>query len=186
MAKLTGKTGRDAGGHWTRTIETAERDAEAAALHANGTSYANLAARYGVSKQAAIGMVRRAHHEAGRQLREQALGVELARLDGLEAALLAVLARHHVTVNNGRVIMLDGEPLEDDGPVVTAAMGLLRVSERRSKLLGLDAPARQTVTVITEDVIDAEIARLSAEVEARADVLAADRAGASGEDPPAR
>jgi hypothetical protein len=39
-------------------------------------------------------------------------------------------------------------------------------SERRCKLLGLDAPAK-VATVITEDMIDAEIARLQVEIEAR-------------------
>jgi hypothetical protein len=36
--------------------------------------------------------------------------------------------------------------------------------ERRAKYLGLDAPAQKRVEVITEDVIDREIARLQAEL----------------------
>ena len=36
--------------------------------------------------------------------------------------------------------------------------------ERKAKLLGLDAPARARIEVITEDVVDAEIARLAEEI----------------------
>ncbi len=45
-----------------------------------------------------------------------------------------------------------------------AAEVIIKIMERRAKLLGLDAPVRSTVTVITEDLIDAEIARLEAEL----------------------
>ena len=57
-----------------------------------------------------------------------------------------------------------GEPLVDDGPVITAGLALLRVMERRAKYLGLDAPVKSRVEVITEDVIDAELAALARQV----------------------
>jgi hypothetical protein len=41
-------------------------------------------------------------------------------------------------------------------------LGLVRVQERRAKLLGLDEPAKHRIDVITEDVISAEIQRLEA------------------------
>lgn len=37
---------------------------------------------------------------------------------------------------------------------------LLKIMDRRAKLLGLDAPARARIEVVTEDLIDAEIRRL--------------------------
>lgn len=49
----------------------------------------------------------------------------------------------------------------------------LRIMERRARYEGLDAPTRQVVTVITEDVIDAEIRRLEEKLAARAQVDAA-------------
>lgn len=165
---MTNVIGRGPDGEYVRTIEAAERNAEAARLHATGWSYTRIAERYKVSKRHAVRMVQAALADAGKQDREAALAIELAKLDGYEHALLEVLTRHHVTVNNGRVITLNGTPLLDDGPVVVAVAGLLRVSERRSKLRGLDAPARQTVTVITEDAVDAELRRLEAELADRA------------------
>ena len=40
-------------------------------------------------------------------------------------------------------------------------------AERKAKLLGLDAPLKARATVISEDVLDAEIERLTSEIEAR-------------------
>lgn len=168
MAGGTGG-GRDASGQYVRTVEQAERDAEAARLKAQGWSYSRLAERYKITKRGAMEMVRRAYATAGQEDRQIALAIELAKLDAAEAVVLQVLATHHVTVSNGRLVMdpSTGDPLPDDAPLLAAVDRWLRIAERRSRLMGLDAPARSTVTVITEDVVDAEIARLSAELERR-------------------
>lgn len=50
----------------------------------------------------------------------------------------------------------------------------LRIMERRAKYEGLDAPTRQTITVITEDMVDAEIHRLEAEMLEREQASATD------------
>jgi hypothetical protein len=44
---------------------------------------------------------------------------------------------------------------------------VLRIMERRSRLLGLDAPIRQQIEVITESVLDEEIAKLTGKLAAR-------------------
>lgn len=49
----------------------------------------------------------------------------------------------------------------------------LSIMDRRAKLLGLDAPTRKIVNVITEDLVDAEIRKLEAELAAN-DLGAAD------------
>ena len=160
-------TARDGSGHFVRTIEGAERDAECARLKAQGWTYTRLAERYKVNKRACIEMVHRAFEAAGRDDRNLALAMERVKLDAMETAVLDVLARSHITVSNGRVVSINGEPILDDAPVLQAVAQWLKISERRSKLLGLDAPARQTVTVVTESVVDAEILRLEAELAAR-------------------
>jgi hypothetical protein len=85
-----------------------------------------------------------------------------------------------VTVSNGRVVTLDGQPLQDDGPILQAVDRLnhiedrkLRIQERRAKYLGLDAPKQ---VVISDDVIDAEIRALAEELDRAA---AAETAGAA-------
>ena len=45
-----------------------------------------------------------------------------------------------------------------------AAMAAIRISERRAKLLGLDKPIQVEATVVTVDLIDREIERLSAKL----------------------
>ncbi len=55
------------------------------------------------------------------------------------------------------------EPLRDRAPVLAAIDRLLKIEERRAKLLGLDAPVR--AELITIDAIEAEVARLAAELD---------------------
>ena len=86
---------------------------------------------------------------------------ELVKLDRIERHLLGAMTREHIRVDHGRVIMYDGKRVLADGPGIHAATALLRVQERRAKLLGLDAPAKHRVDVITEDVVDVEIKPLA-------------------------
>lgn len=154
---------RGGNGRLTRDLTVAERDAKAARLRSQGYSYQRIADALGYSDRGA------AHHavqrvlqltvqEAGEELRQ----MERERLDRLSEAAWEVLERQHVTVSNGRIVSLNGEPLPDDGPVLAAIDRLLRISESRRKLEGLDAPSRVSV--------DAE--HLGAEITAILDRLA--------------
>lgn len=167
-------------GTFIETLDTAHRDAEAARLRSRGMGYRAIAEQLGFfdgsgahkAVQRALAAVRAEGAEEARQL-------QLQQLDYLATKALEVLERHHVTVSNGRLINVDGEPLEDDGPVLAAIDRLLKIQERRAKLLGLDAPARHEV--VTLDAIDAEIARLSAELAGGTEAsAAAETAGTAG------
>jgi hypothetical protein len=57
----------------------------------------------------------------------------------------------------------------DEKPSTFLVDSILRVMERRSKLLGLDAPIAIRTEVVTVDAVDAEIQRLEAEVADRAE-----------------
>lgn len=48
----------------------------------------------------------------------------------------------------------------------------LKIMERRARYEGLDAPTKQTVTIISEDIVDAEIRKLEDQLAARADAAA--------------
>ena len=66
-------------------------------------------------------------------------------------------------VQKGRVVRhADGRPLEDSGPRLQAIDRILKVMERRARLLGLDAPAKSDVRVT--DVLDEQIQQLAAEL----------------------
>jgi hypothetical protein len=60
----------------------------------------------------------------------------------------------------------------DDGPGLQAIAQLRRVQERKARLMGLDAPTRRAVDVITHDAfmamigdLEADVARMEGELE---------------------
>lgn len=124
--------------------KTAERRAKAVAMRLAGVDYETIAQRLGyASRGAAYTDIDRAlqarlaeQHQGAHVLRQQ----ELARLDRLQAAAWTAAA--------------SGD--------LKAIETVLKVIDRRCKLLGLDAPVRHEV--VTLDAIDAEIARLTAEL----------------------
>jgi hypothetical protein len=165
MATTTKDTpGRGHNGRYTRTADTARRDAEAAQLRACGASYQHIADQLNfANRSAARKAVQRALADTVREPAEEVRQIQLAQLDRLTREALKVLERTHIHVSQGRVVKSDdGVPLEDDAPVLNAIDRLLKIQERRAKLLGLDAPSK--VEVLSLDAIDAEISRLSAEL----------------------
>ncbi len=134
-------------------------------------TYAQIGEKLGISTSTAFERVQRGMQAVPTEGVIEARRMELAKLDRIERHLLSVMGREHFRVDHGRVIMelqpdpetgeISRRPMIDDGPGVQAAMGLLRVQERRARLLGLDAPAQIRVETVTEDELDAEIRRLS-------------------------
>lgn len=145
-------------------IEDRRREQQAVALRARGTTYADIALALGwADKSAAAKAVQRALDRAN----EGEVGIlrqlELARLAELEAEAWAVLKRDHIATNFGKVALYNGKPVLDDGPKLAAIDRLTRLSVQRSKLLGLEAPQRRIVEVISQDLIDNELARYDEE-----------------------
>lgn len=70
-------------------------------------------------------------------------------------------------------------PLDDDAPVLAACMTLLKIAERRAKLLGLDAPVKKILEVESGDGVDERIAGLLAKLAAggQGQIAAAPTAG---------
>ncbi|MFF4834093.1 hypothetical protein [Streptomyces sp. NPDC001315] len=147
---------RGGNGKYQPSLETAQRNAEAARLRTQGYSHAQIAEQLNFpSVKAVSDGIRALLQEVIREPGEELLKIELARLDaalvrlaGLEAAALKVLEARHITVNNGKVILHPDteQPLDDDGPVLQAVDRLIKIedarqrnAERRAKLLGLDA-----------------------------------------------
>lgn len=156
---------RDGRGRFVRTTDTAERDAQACELRAQGYSYQRIAAalRY-TDRSLARRAVERALAATVRDSADTLREIELQRLDAMWQQAWQVLYEDHPFVSGGRIVYdpATGQPLVDDGPVLAAIDRLLKISERRAKLLGLDAPTK--VETITLDQVDAEIARLMAEL----------------------
>jgi hypothetical protein len=166
--------GRDRKGRFVKTLEGAERDAEACRMRADAQSYQTISDHLGYghasnARRAVEAMLRDTVADDVATLR----ALVLERLDRAERAVLEVMRTRHLTVSHGRVIKVpdpdappddpDREvPLLDDGPVLQAVDRLLKIAQRRSALLGLDAPTKiQTDGTVkyTVEGIDVEALR---------------------------
>lgn len=180
------RTSQGADGRFQHDEYVARRDAEAARLRARGWSYAQIAEHMGYANHTgARQAVHRALQAVVQEPAEELRNLELARLDIMWQAAVAVLEANHYLVSQGRLIFLGPRPLEDDAPVLAALDRMLKIMERRARLLGLDAPARTRVEVVTEDAVDAEIARLEQELAAFDRSAAREAAPAEGAAPEA-
>lgn len=148
-----------------RDVHQIERDARAVDLRRNGLTYRQIAAELGFSSVAsAHEAVQRGLMDTIAETNDEVRRLELDRLDHLARTALKILGKPHLVVSQGRVARHPetGETLVDSGPVLAAIDRLLKIQERRAKLLGLDAPAK--VEMLTIDAIDAEIQKLQAEL----------------------
>ncbi|MGH3382674.1 MAG: helix-turn-helix domain-containing protein [Actinoallomurus sp.] len=152
---MTSQT-RAGNGRYDRDPETAKRDAEAAKLRSRGWTYQRIADHLGVTKATAHEAVKRALHDTLAEPAADVRELELARLDAMYDAVIKVLETKHVTVNNGRVIYVGDTPLEDDGPVLAAVDRLIKIQERRARLLGLDAKTQHDMGIAEREIKLAE------------------------------
>lgn len=154
--------------HQDRTRrQAAERRAEILRLRIAGHSNSQIAHQLGISD----GRASQLYHEAlDRTVTEpaaEARKLELERLDDLITHARAVLERTHYVVQGGEVILHNGVELVDDGPTLAALDRLIKLSETRRRLLGLDAPTRHQHELTGLEEVDAEIRELRAERERR-------------------
>ena len=119
----------------------AERVVQALKLRQRGYTYDDIGKALGIAKSIAHGYVK----DAMRQLAEdqteetqQLRALEVARLDEMSVQAYKVLFAKHYTINSGSVVYHNGAEVLDDAPVLRAIDRLLKISERRAKLLNLD------------------------------------------------
>ncbi len=87
--------------------------------------------------------------------------IEIGKLDLLEERLWRMVDEDYYTVSQGHVVYMEtGEPVPDIDPIMKIIDRILKVSERRAKLLGLDKPVRVEATVHTMDSTDMELAEM--------------------------
>lgn len=137
---------RDGKGRWIQTPEELERVAEALRLRGRGWTYPRIAEHLGVDRGNLYRAMQAARKEILREPAESARDMELERLDLALTAVMDVLDRKHITFSNGQILVHEGHTLEDDGPVLAAVDRLVRISESRRKLLGLDSAQKIDVT----------------------------------------
>lgn len=147
----------------------AEEQRQCWELRLRGLSIRQIAARTGLGKSTVENRLRsefEAYRQDTAEYRDLYIQLELERLDAAQSAVLAVLEANHLLVADGRVVHHQGAPLPDSGPVLAAVREWRMISESRRKLLGLDAPAKATVTHASADV-DAALMELAQEMALR-------------------
>jgi hypothetical protein len=96
---------------------------------------------------------------------------ESAKIDLLEERLLNNLHQVRPLLAGGRAVLhpVTREPLMERQIDLAVVDRLLHIAERRTKLLGIDAPHRREVQVVPEEMVE-EMIREVTEQEARLDV----------------
>jgi hypothetical protein len=156
-----------------------EKDAKAYDLYRRGLSFRQIGAELGyASASSARDAVHRAAKENAVDPLEAAAGRQAAldRLQDYRRSMQRILsARHYQATQGGKLVLgPDGQPMTDVGPWV-AAMGQLRwIEQEDNRLRDLYPATKSRVEVITEDAVDAELARLVQEIGDREAAAASD------------
>lgn len=156
----------------SRSVATRDRDARAVELRRRNLHYRQIADQLGLkSTSAAYDAVRRGLADQHQENADEVRRMELDRLDDIARGFWRVFGTRHYVVSAGKgEVVMDPtdpqhtKPLVDDGPVIQAGLALIKIMERRSRYLGLDAPARTRVEVITQDMVEAQIIALEAQL----------------------
>jgi hypothetical protein len=158
---------RDNNGRFMRTLDGAERDAKACEMKSRGATYQQISDTLGYgSRSNAHRAVKAALAAIPIESAEELRRLQLGTLEYLAGHAARVLERQHLTITqSGRIVVDDnGEQVLDDGPILAAIDRILRIQDRKAKLMGLDAPVK--TEVITLDYLNARLEELTAELAA--------------------
>lgn len=137
------------------SLQTRYKQKEMLEMRMAGWKYPDLAQHFGCSVTYCIKLVNKALKEVTKGPAEEFLDLELMKLDEYQKEVLAVLKRFHPVINQGQIVRFKqegdlpdepGQALQDDGPILQSIDRLLKISERRAKLLGLDKPDKKEIT----------------------------------------
>lgn len=150
--------------------ERAERDAQIYQLALRGYTPEEIARTFRLSPSTTHEIISRVNAALHRPDPNQQKLMELDRIDKLLKKAVSVLNRKHLAHSHGRVILdptNNLQPLEDTQPTLNAINTILKLQERRAKLLGLDAPTNVNITT-PPDPLSTELQELVNEAKARA------------------
>lgn len=161
---------RDGKGKFIRTLEGAQRDAEACRLRVAGKTYQEIADELGYgNKGDAHKGVQRALADTMREPADELRALSVARAEERYLLARGIANKNHYAHGNGKLVYKDGEPLLDDGPKLQALDRMERSADAIAKLRGLYAP--QKFENLSLEAVQAEIARLEAEAKAEGEEL---------------
>lgn len=122
-----------------------ERYAQALDLRSKGYQYRQIAAEMGIDVKTAFDFVKRGQRAIVAEPAKRVIKMEEQRLDDALRRVMDILDGDHVMVQQGRVVLHDGQPLPDQELILKAIDRLVKISESRRKLLGLDAAQKVDV-----------------------------------------
>lgn len=150
-----------------KSLTVAERRTKAIEMRRVGIPWEKISDEVGYSSPAvAAADIYKVLADRTREMGEAVAGlrsIEADKLDAMERVIINIMRKPHILAQQGRVVIdpSTGKPAEDPGPVFQCIDRLLRIAERRAKLLGIDSPVKTQVEVKAVG-IDAEIAGLLA------------------------
>lgn len=149
--------------------QRAERAAHAYELRLQGLTIAAIGRELDLAGSTVHEMLTEYSAQRLDPLADEYRRIEQDRLDDYTAKAYEVLVAEHVLVQHGKVIYdpETGAPMRDLAPKLAALDRLVRISERRSRLLGLDAVIKADVTVTQVDPRDLELVQLITEAQAK-------------------
>lgn len=139
------------------------RDIEIWRLRSRGVSVREIASRLDISEGVVYARINKAAELFQIEAAEAVIKMELDRLDSLLVKAMDVLEARHVAYSHGKMMEdEDGAPALDPKPVLDAIAAVLKIMDRRSKFLGLDAPTKseQQINVFKADKADIELKEL--------------------------
>jgi len=139
---------RSSNGRAVRAADTVAQDWRAWELRCQHLTYREIGAELGIDPSTAYDAVQRAVQMIPTEGAVEAKQAMLEEMDRMSRHLWGVVERQQ----------------SDDGHGLQAIAQLLRVQERKARLIGLDAPTQRAVDVISHDAFMQAIGRLEAEV----------------------
>jgi hypothetical protein len=158
---------RKGNGRFLKTAQSAERDAEALRMKTRGMTlqaisdalgyggHANVSTALDRAVAAIVGPDAQVYYQ-----------IQMTQLDDLTARVYKVLDGDHPLVSEGQIVRDNGVPLSDPSVTLAAVDRMLRLMERRAKLMGLDGAVKHDLTVHHETEQDRELAELLREAQA--------------------
>jgi hypothetical protein len=119
-------------------VERAERAALALRLRASGAGYDAIGRQLGVSTPTAWRCVQAALDEIRSEPAPELIELECARLDRMLVAIWPLAIGHTETLPSGRE--------KRHAPSVEAIDRVLKIMQRRARMLGLDAPTKKEIS----------------------------------------
>lgn len=128
-------TVRNGKGRFQRTLEATERGRDACRMRVEGMTLSEIGDVLGITPTGVHNLIKQTLSRIPVEAVDELRKYEMEKLDRAEQAALEILRRRHEVVFRG-----EETGIQDDGPALAALDRLLKISESRRRLLGIDAP----------------------------------------------